>query len=228
MKTSVRILFVFTLMLALVFSTGVAYAKKAIKPVYTGFLGDYPTFKPGPKHGADHVYIKEGADFKAYDKVMMDEVVFYFKKDAEYKGIHPDEINQLSNAFHEAMVEALGSAYPLVEEPGPGVLRIRVALTEVVPSKPALNTITAIVPIGLAISIIKKGATGTHTYVGGASMEAELLDALTNERLGAAIDTKSAEKYKIKKGMSKWGHAKDAFEFWAKRLRFFLDEAHGK
>ena len=28
-------------------------------------------------------------------------------------------------------------------------------------------------------------------------------------------------------GMSKWGSAKEAFEFWAGRLKAFLDETHG-
>jgi hypothetical protein len=59
-------------------------------------------------------------------------------------------------------------------------------------------------------------------------MEAEFLDSQTNERLGAAIDTKAGEKYKVVKGMDKWGHAKDAFNFWAKRLRIWLDEVHGR
>jgi hypothetical protein len=42
------------------------------------------------------------------------------------------------------------------------------------------------------------------------------------------IDTKAGEKYKMVKGMSKWGHLKDAFKFWAKKLRDRLDEFHGK
>jgi len=92
----------------------------------------------------------------------------------------------------------------------------------------ALNTISTILPVGLAISTIKKGATGVHANVGQASIEAELMDSQTNERLGAAIDTKVAEKYKLIEGMSKWGHVKDAFKFWANRLRIVLDEAHGK
>jgi hypothetical protein len=41
-------------------------------------------------------------------------------------------------------------------------------------------------------------------------------------------DTKAAEKYKLIKGISKWGHVKDAFKFWANRLRIVLDKAHGK
>jgi hypothetical protein len=194
----------------------------------TGFLQDYTGFKPGPKGGADFVYFKEGVDFSAYNKVMVDHVVFYFKEDSAYKGIHADEMKELADAFHGAIAEALKDGYPLVDKSGPGVLRIRAAITDVVPSKPALNTISTILPVGLAISSIKRGATGVHASVGQASIEAELMDSQTNERLGAAIDTKAAEKYKLIKGISKWGHVKDAFKFWANRLRIVLDKAHGK
>ena len=194
----------------------------------SGFLDDYPKFEKGPSGGVDLRYLKEGVDFKKYDKIMMDQVVFYFSKDSQYKGMNSDELNQLSEAFHKAMVKELQDAYPFVQEPGPGVLRIRPAITEVKASKPVLNTITTVIPVGLALSIVKKGVTGTHTFVGEASMEAEFLDAETNDRIAVAIDKRSGAKYKVVKGMSKWGHAEDAFNYWAKRLRKFLDEAHGK
>ncbi len=228
MKTTFKIFLVFVLMFGLAMAAGTASAKKKKKPVYSGFLGDYPKFERGAKGGVDWVYLKKGVDFKVYDKVMIDQVVFYFKPDAKYKGIHPDEIKQLSDAFHQSMVDALGKKYPLVDKAGPGVLRIRFAITDVVPSKPGLNTVTSIVPVGLAISLIKKGITGSHTFVGQASVEVEFLDSQTNERLAAAIDTKTGKKYKIIKGAKKWGHAKDAFKFWSKRLRKWLDDVHEK
>ena len=194
----------------------------------SGFLEDYPTLEKGPRGGVDLRYLKEGVDFKKYDKIMMDQVVFYFSKDSQYKGMNSDELNQLSEAFHKAMVKELQDAYPFVQEPGPGVVRMRPAITEVKASKPVLNTITTVIPVGLALSIVKKGVTGTHTFVGEASMEAEFLDAETNDRIAVAIDKRSGPKYKVVKGMSKWGHAEDAFNYWAKRLRKFMDEAHGK
>jgi len=200
----------------------------AAKVKHSGFLKDYPEFEPGPMGGVDSVYFKEGVDFASYDKVMMDHVVFYFSRDEKYRGIHSNELKKMADAFHKAMIDALKDGYPLVEEPGPGVLRIRCAITDVKASRPLLNTITSVTPIGLGISTIKRGVTGTHTFVGEASMEAEFLDSQTNERIAAAIDRKAAGKYKIVKGMTKWGHAKDAFGFWAKRLRKWLDEVHGK
>jgi len=190
---------------------------------YSGFLGDYSQFKPG-KEGVAQVYIKKGVDFKKYKKLMPDHVVFYLKEDAQYKGIQADEMKELADEFHKAFIKAFGDAYPVTDTPGPDVLRIRVAITDIEPNKPGLSAISTVTPVGLAVSTIKKGVTGKHTGVGSTSMEAELLDSLTNERLAAAVDSRTGGKLE---GMSKWGSAKEAFEFWSKRLRVFLDETHG-
>ncbi len=191
---------------------------------YSGFLEDYPAFQPGPRGGVDLVYIKEGVAFKKYKKIMFDHVVFYLKEDSKYKGIQAEEMKELADSFHLAAVKALEGAYPIVGEPGADVLRVRVAITNIEPSNPAKSAVSTVLPVGLAISTLKKGVTGKHTGVGGAGMEAEFLDSLTNERLAAAIDQKSGSKLS---GLSKFGAVNEAFEFWSGRLRTFLDNAHG-
>ncbi len=221
MKSSSKIVYIIIICFALTVAIGCA--TKQVR--HSGFLKNYPEFKAGPKGGADLVYMKEGVDFKRYNKIMMDHVVLYFKDDAKYKGIHPEELNEMSDAFHKAIADNLEGAYPLVVEPGSDVMRLRFAITDVVASKPGMGTIATVMPIGLALSTIKKGATGTHTGVGQASIEVEILDSMTNERIAVAIDTKPGGKIE---GFSKWGAVKGAFEFWAKRLRHWLDETHGR
>ena len=190
----------------------------ASKGRYSGFLKDYPKFEPGPEGGADLIYLKENVDFKSYDKVMIDHVVFYFSEDAKYRGINTNELQELADVFHKTMAGALKDGYPLVEEPGSGVLRIRCAITDVVATRSFWSTDTTVTSEGLEI---KRSMTKEYNPVGGASMEMELLDSLTNGRVAAAIDTKAAEEYEVVKGLKKWGHAEDTFEFWAKRLRLW-------
>jgi hypothetical protein len=221
MKDALRIILVVTIFFSLALTFGCATQKTA----RSGFLESYPVFEEGPKDGVDSVYLKKDVDFTSYNKIMMDHVVFYFSEDAEYKGIHADEMKELADTFHKAFADALANAYPLVDKPAPGVLRIRTAITDLVPSKPGLSGVTTVIPIGLAIDLVKSGAGGGHTGVGQASLEVEFLDSMTNERIAAAMDTKPGGKLE---GLTKWGAAKGAFEFWAKRLRTCLDQIHGK
>jgi len=220
MKNVTRIVLAVGMSCALTLAAGCA-----IKGRYSGFLKDYPKFEPGAKGGADLVFIKENVDFKSYDKVMMDHVVFWLSKDSKYRGIHADELQELADAFHKAMADALKDGYPLVTEPGPGVLRIRFAITDVVATRLLWSTDTTVNSEGL---VIKRSMTKDYNPIGGASMEMELLDSQTNGRIAAAIDTKAAEESEVIKGLRKWGHAEDTFEFWAKRLRWWLDKVHGK
>jgi hypothetical protein len=221
MKGTGKIVLFVIMVFILVVATG--HAEQQVK--YSGFLENYPTFHPGPSGGVDLVYMKEGVDFKKYNKVMFDQVVFFLKEDSKYKGIQPEEMKELADMFHLAAVKALEGAYPIVGEPGDDVLRVRVAITDIEPSNPAKSAITTVMPIGLALSTIKKGVTGKHTGVGGAGMEAEFLDSLTNERVAAAVDKKGGSKLS---GLTKFGAANEAFEFWSGRLRTFLDNAHSE
>jgi hypothetical protein len=112
--------------ISLCLAVGCAGQKLAVKD-YSGFLNDYSKLEPGPEGGVDKRYIKPGVDFKQYNKVMLDQVRFYFKDDAADKGIDPEEMKELADNFHRAVIDALGSAYPLVAKPGPNVMRLRVA-----------------------------------------------------------------------------------------------------
>lgn len=191
----------------------------------SGFLQDYPEFQAGPDGGVDQVYIKPGTDLSKYNRVMLDEAQFFLKKGAADHGLQASELKELSDTFHSSVLEALGETYPVVTEPGSDVLRIRLAITDIETSNPAMSGLSTLTPVGLVVSTAKKATTGTYTGVGGASMEAEFLDSMTNERLSAGIDTFNGSKMS---GFSKLGATKEAFEFWAKRLRVTLDNAHGR
>jgi hypothetical protein len=184
---------------------------------YSGFLQTYPPFEKGAG-GVDKRYIKEGVDFSKYDKIMMDEVVFFFREDADYKGIYPSDIAKLSEEFHKAFAEELGDI--LTDVPAPNVVRMRLAVTDLELSSPVAGTITTVIPVGLAINFIKKGTTGEYVGVGSASMEAEFLDSISNIRIAAAVDKAPGGKLDL----GKFSAAKSAFQFWAKRLSIFITE----
>lgn len=218
-----KVLVVLTIaVVACALAAGAGFAEE--KKRYSGFLGDYSSLKPGPKDGAKERYMKPRVDFKQYTKIMLDSVVFFLADDAQYKGVDAETMKTVSDEFNKSAVTALGSAYPLVPEPGPEVMRIRVAITNLEPGKPGAGVMTTVTPIGLALGFIKKGATGSYPGVGKTGIEVEFLDSATNERIGAAVDDQTGSKFSA---TSKWGSAKEAFDFWAGRLRGFLDEAHG-
>jgi hypothetical protein len=191
----------------------------------SGFLKDYQgKMAPGPEGGAELRWLEPGVDFGKYNRVMLDSVTFYLADDSEYKGIDPVEMKELADACNLAIVNALKDKYPIVSEPGPDVVRLKVALTGIKQSRPVLSGVTSIVPVGLAISVVKKGATGAWTGSGAVSAETMVIDSTTNRVIGVAQDDQTAG---FTERFSKYGSAEEAFGFWAGRIRLFMDQAHG-
>jgi hypothetical protein len=167
-------------------------------------------------------------DFSKYKKVMIDKVIFYFKDEKRQLGIKPDELKALASTFEKDLLDALKGAYPVVTEPGPDVLRIRIAITDVQAGNPVLGPASAVLPLGVAANALSNVTTGESLSVGEASIEAEFIDSQTGKVVAAMMDRRVGSTYSTGTVGGKWGHAKEAFQDWAKRLRQWLDKMHGK
>jgi hypothetical protein len=191
----------------------------------SGFLNNYANFKPGGKDQPNLVHLNPGRDLRPYNKLLIDHVVVYFNPESKNKGVDPVQLAELTRYFHQALVDALKDRYLIVDRPGEGVLRIRTAITDVEPGSPVGGAASTIIPVGATISIIKKSTTGSNMAVGRASMEIELVDSLSGVRLGAAIDRREGGKKAI---TGKWTAIEEAFEYWAQKLRVWLDKERAK
>jgi hypothetical protein len=190
----------------------------------TGFLSDYSQLQPGGDDRAALVYVKSGIDLKPYSKLMFERIVVLLSDSAEYRAIDPATLKELTDYYQNAIFNAVKNGYEIVDQPGPGVLRVRVAVTQFKPSKPVANTLSTITPIGWVASGATKLASDDNVGTGEAGTEFEMLDAMTGERLAAAVDRRQGGKGVFR---GKWEDTKDAFDYWAKRFRQRLDEARG-
>jgi len=216
MKTSMKIL---GLVMVIIFVASSGYADEPKKS--SGFLdGFYDKLEPGPKDGAKERWLKPGVDFTKYNRIMLDSVVF-FLSDESYKGIDPQDMKELADSFNKEMIGALKDKSRLVSEPAPDVARVRFALTGLKQSRPGVSAVTSVVPVGIAVSLVKKGAGGSWSGSGATSGEVMVLDSMTNEVIAVAVDERTAG---FTERFSKWGSAEDAFKFWAQKLNQFIDD----
>lgn len=216
--------FIFMILISAIMFSGCASQQLRSYEI-SGFLGSYANFEPGDEKQPNLVYLNPGRDLRQYNKVLIDHVVVYFNPESTNKGVDPVQLTELTRYFHQALVDALKDRYPIVDRPGEGVLRIRTAITDVEPGSPVGGAVSTIVPVGATVSIIKKSTTGSNMAVGRASMEIELVDSLSGVRLAAAIDRREGGK-KVVSG--KWNAIEEAFEYWAQKLRVWLDKERAK
>jgi hypothetical protein len=232
--------------LALLLAAGVALAASPQAPRFgdyqaKGFLSDYSGIKPVGGDSNAYRYRNPKVDVSKYNKLIIDRIKIWVKDDAAYKGVDPAEMKELVDYFHQAIVKAVGPAYPVVDKPGPDVLHLRIAVTDVVPNKPEASVVTLVVPflwIGEAGAGAAEGKAGSTPFVGEATVEMEALDSETHTRVASFIERRAAKKYNWNQGVEKgvtsymkaystWDYTKEAFDYWAKLLRERLDAAHG-
>ncbi len=222
MKALAKLLLVIGI--GIVFSVSVAFAGD---PPFSGFLGSPDVYKQliqGPEGGAKLRWVKPGLDLSKYNRFMVDSVIFYLADESEYKGIDPQVLKDLADAFNKDIVAAFKDKYPIVTDPGPDVARIKIAITNIKRSKPGVSAVTSIIPVGIVISTVKRGATGGWAGSGETCAEFMMVDSETNEPLVMAFDQQQAA---FASRFSSYGSAEDAFKFWSERIVKALDEARG-
>ncbi|VGO22518.1 DUF3313 domain-containing protein [Pontiella sulfatireligans] len=194
----------------------------------SGFLKNYSQLKSGKDGEVQLLYINPRANFAKYQKVMLEPVQMRVKEDSKLAKVPKAEKKELVNYLATTLREQLKSDYIFVSKPGPDVMRLRVAITDGKKGKVVMNTVSTIIPISLAVDLVKYAATGTHMAVGEASIEAEGLNSASGVRLFAAVDARSGRKSLMSGNFTKWGDVEDAYNYCAKQLHIRLAELSTK
>lgn len=188
-------------------------------PVPQGFLGDYSQLEPGESGEAQLRWVNPAANFSRYDAIWIDSVRIW-QNDTTAE-LSAEDQQMLTDAFYAALHEELPKSWRVADGPGPGVMRLRVAITEAKGANVAGNTVTTVVPQLRLLSTAGGLATDTATLVGKAGAEAEITDSRSGERLLAAVDQRVGQK--SLRALGRWSHVKEAYAAWAAQLRTRLD-----
>jgi len=199
---------------------GCATTESAPNAKMSGFLGDYSQFHPGKSGQAKYVYRDLSVDFSKYNKVILDPVQLWAAEgeDSTLSSLSKEDQQLLVNYLYVALSDALKRDYTIVNEPGPDVMRIKCAITEARASSPVKEVLSSVTPYGLGISYAKKVVLGTHSGEGIVSVEGEVLDSVTGQRLAAVVDRRAGTK-SLSAKYTRWGDVQDAFNFWARRMQ---------
>ncbi|SDZ07488.1 DUF3313 domain-containing protein [Nitrosomonas sp. Nm33] len=194
----------------------------------SGFLEDYSMLRPAANETeASLVYLTpDKTKFKSYTKILLERVQVWRGEKSSAKNIDMEDANHLSQFLWSRVDEELRKDYTMVQQAGPGVVRIRIGITEAGKGVPVLDNLTAMHPGSLIVSKGKKALSGTESLVGKASIEMEATDSQTGELLAAGVDRRGGGKYAWK-SLSQWEDVEQAFTYWAKKIRWRACEMRG-
>jgi len=220
----------------------------AMLAAYRATLSNPEALQPAPNQPGAYRWLAPNANLGRYDKVLFDRIAVRLDDKAEYKSVDPVALAQLVEYFRQALVKALTPQYPVVDQAGPGVLRVRITIVDVVPNDVAVSMgVTAIAgPVAtMLISEATGEPKGAAPYLGRTGITVAVIDSQTNRVIGEYADTRFGQQYvlDLNKGvtgmveanatsfyssMSKWSYVDQAFDGWAKLFRQRLDQAHGR
>lgn len=203
-------------------SAGCAATRAASIEGRSGFLGNsYSLLKTGDDNQAQAVYYNPRANFAMYSKIWLAPVSVIRSKGSNLAGYSREEVQSIASTTYDSFAKELSTRWQIVDRAGPGTLKVELAITEVDRSEPVMDTITSIIPQARTVSLLKTLATGKPAFVGEASGEAKMTDALTGELVAAGMDRRVGTKNFS--GMTdSWNDFTAAVDYWAKRFSYNL------
>ncbi len=184
-------------------------------PPPTGFLGnDYSLLTP-PAPGSDQKamlrYVNPNVNWGNYNKIMIAPVTYWAADDSK---VSAADQQALCNYMYTVLQKDLGKNFTVVDQPGPGVIKLSAALTDATSAVPVLRSVSVIVPQARALSVIKMAATGTYAFVGSAQGALKLNDSVSGELLAAAVDERVGGASVKNITVFQWGDAENAMDYW--------------
>ena len=176
---------------------------------------DCHKLQAGGKDQASFRYVNPAAKWAQYSKVMIEPVTFW---GGEATAVSAADQQALMNYFSQQLRQQLGKKFEIVEQPGPGVMKVSVAMTDAETATPVLRSISMFVPQAHMLSNLKYLATGTFPFVGGAQGEAKITDSVSGMLLSAAADKRIGGGNAINGMQWQWGDAEHAIDQWCEML----------
>jgi hypothetical protein len=197
-----------------------------LPPAVTSFFGnDASKLAPGPEGGAALAYINPNAQWSKYTKIQLMPVEFWASGDSK---ISQSDQQMLTSYFYNKLQEDLAKSFTLVNQPGPDVITLRVALMDATTAVPGLRSVSVIVPQARVLNGLQSLATGSYAFVGSAEAEMKATDSMTGELLAGAVDQRAGG-MGIKSAASfQWGDSENAMDYWAQKITSRLLQLQGK
>jgi hypothetical protein len=143
-------------------------------PSPSGFLSDYSNLSSHPQKEGTLIYENPNAPLKGYTKCVVDPVDVCFGPSSSGIAVPGYAISTAEKSLEEEAVKHAGKYFELTKEPGAGVLRIRVAMTVLMPP----TEVEAL-----------SSRLGTIVYwPGSALLEMETVDSVSGQQICAYVD----------------------------------------
>lgn len=172
-------------------------------------------------------YLDPSADIASYRRFILDPPRVLKSDSSSFAGLSVAEVQAVAAMFVEETRKALGTKYPVVTTPGPGVARLRFTVLGVSKTVPYVATATRVIPISAAINLLSQGAGHGGTLTGSVTYGIEAFDSQSGKLLAAAVRRLTPGAFDIPSTLGTMDTARAVARDAAAKLRARLDTLHG-
>ena len=190
-------------------------AKVSQADIKCGFLGPVCSQLKtgGPGQQIAWLYTNPSVNWTKYKKLMIQPVTFW---DDEKSKVSVEDQHRLTNFLYATLEQELTKQFQVVDQDGPDVMQLQIALIDVAAATPVLRTITMVIPQARILATLKRGITGSYPFVGGVQAEFKLTDSLTGQVLAAGVDRRIGGGNISTAAQWEWGDAENVMKAWSK------------
>lgn len=141
---------------------------------------------------------------KKYDAFYIPPIEAYTVEKDYLRRVDELEVDRLTTKFRSKLIQRLGNRSTNMPNPARSVALIKVMVTDVSSSYAAFQ--------------ILPGYLVPNEMRGGASVQAEFIDSVTNRRVALFRDSRQGARQGFLSGLGKWDGVEKAFEEWAQML----------
>jgi hypothetical protein len=211
--------------LALVLLAGGCASRRPLAPAVetSGFLDDYSLLRPGDPGELSLVYRNPKAAWPSYDAVLIEPVAVWWSGRKALDAVPEQDLRRLASDFEGALRRRLGDDFRVVDVAGPGVMQIRLAVTNAKGTDPVLDIFTA--KDGPDAELAPDGPLGAEMrrFLEGAVIEGEIRDAATGELLAQGLDRRRRPG-SLEGVVDTWADVDRALGFWVDRVSARLEK----
>lgn len=151
------------------------------------FLGEYPPLESIDKVANSYYWRAPDAE-KKYRAVLIEQPEIFLASDSQYKGIKPDAFKVISDTLRDFIATTVAETQPVVEQPGPGVVRLRSALMDVYFKKAEGGQgFSWLRNVGAVVDYEMRAAIGRNISLVEVRLEIEAIDSETGKRLAVVV-----------------------------------------
>ena len=190
-------------------------SNKVTESKFSGFLDDYTILEEGTTQDKDTLgYLTPGINWQKYHGVLIDKVLM-ITPEGEVQD--STEIRKAVAKKYEALLrEELNKDFNVVDQAGPGIIRLQTAITSVYTSHDDLKGYQY-VPIAAAVTGAAR-ASGVEKQTSRVMSELRIVDSVDGQLLGQAVDLKAGEKTQDKDSGILLAEVVPILEQWAHRV----------